>query len=185
MDDKRIIELFFARSEEAISRLSEKYGGMLFKLAMNVLCDRRDAEECVNDAYLGVWNAIPPARPDPLSSFVSRIVRNVSISRLRRNSAEKRNSGYLVCIEELENGLCSGKDPGEDMDEALLASYIDEFLDKQDETNAALFVRRFWYMESYEELSKKSGLRQGAVRTRISRMKADLRVFLSEKGADL
>ncbi|MCR5808787.1 MAG: sigma-70 family RNA polymerase sigma factor [Clostridiales bacterium] len=185
MDDKGIIELFFARSEEAIAMLSSKYGGMLFKLAMNVLDDRRDAEECVNDAYLGVWNAIPPARPDPLSAFVSRIVRNISVDRFRRNSAAKRKSNYAACLEELENGLCSGKDPGEEMDEAALSGLIDEFLDKQNEGNAALFVRRFWHMESYGELARRSGVKEGAIRTRISRMKAELRAFLTERGVEM
>ena len=105
MEDKRIIDLFFARSELAIEALAAKYGALCSRIAENILGDSMDAEECVNDAYLGVWNSVPPQRPDPLRSFLCRIVRNLSISRYHANTAKKRNSSYDVALEELEGIL--------------------------------------------------------------------------------
>lgn len=96
MDDSQIIDLFFVRSELAISELDAKYGKVCHKLAHNILNSRQDAEECVNDAYLGTWNAIPPQRPNPLLSFVCVLVRRYSIMRYRANTAMKRNSAYAM-----------------------------------------------------------------------------------------
>ena len=111
MDDEKIIELFFVRSEQAIKELDRKYGRKCHAVSYNILNNHQDAEECVNDAYLGAWNAIPPAKPDPLLAFVCKIVRNVSLKRYERNTAAKRNSRYDVSIEEL--GDCFyGKLPG-------------------------------------------------------------------------
>lgn len=107
MDDIKIIDLFFARSELAIEALDSKYGTTCHNLSRSILKDQQDAEECVNDAYLGVWNAIPPHRPNPLSVFVCKIVRNISIMRYRANTALKRNSNYDLTMEELENCLSS------------------------------------------------------------------------------
>ena len=87
MDDRQIVRLFFERSERAITELSRKYGDLCFRIAGNILNDRQDAEECVNDAYLGAWNSIPPQAPDPLRSYICRIVRNLSLKKLRANSA--------------------------------------------------------------------------------------------------
>ena len=125
MDDSQIIDLFFVRSELAISELDAKYGKVCHKLAHNILNSRQDAEECVNDAYLGTWNAIPPQRPDPLLPFVCVLVRRYSIMRYRANTAMKRNSSYDACMEEIENCIAA---PGrvEDHYEAkVLARTID------------------------------------------------------------
>ena len=101
MDDDRIIELFFARSEQAVTELSRKYGTVCRRTAENILNDRRDAEECLNDAYLAVWNTVPPQRPDPLLSYVCRIVRNQALKRYHANAARKRNSVYDAALEEI------------------------------------------------------------------------------------
>lgn len=105
MDDREIIKLFFERSEQAITELSNKYGTVCSKIAFNILNSKQDAEECVNDAYLGVWNTVPPQDPSPLLSYVCRIVRNLSIKKYRANTADKRNSIYDVALDELENGI--------------------------------------------------------------------------------
>lgn len=107
MDDIKIIDLFFARSELAIEALDGKYGAICHNLSRSILKDQQDAEECVNDAYLGVWNAIPPHRPNPLVAFVCKLVRNISIMRYRANTALKRNSNYDSTMEELEDCLAS------------------------------------------------------------------------------
>jgi RNA polymerase sigma-70 factor (ECF subfamily) len=182
MDDSKIIDLFFERSEIAIIELSNKYGSICMKVSMNVLNNQEDAEECVNDSYLGVWNAIPPHKPNPLLAFVCRIVRNISINLYKKNHAQRRKGNYDLCIEELENCIPSTNCIEDDLAESELSSYIDEFLDSQATINRMIFVRSFWYMDSYEDIAKASGMREGAVRTRISRTKTELKLFLEKKG---
>ena len=107
MEDNNIIDLFFDRSEQAIRELDKKYGKVCHSLSYNILNSRQDAEECVNDAYLGTWNAIPPARPNPLLAFLCKIVRNLSLMRYHTNKAIKRGGSYTVALEELEDCLAS------------------------------------------------------------------------------
>ena len=101
MEDEKIIALLFQRSEDAIHQLADKYGRTCHSLSYQILQDRRDAEECVNDAYLGVWNSVPPQRPDPLAAYLCRIVRNLSIKRYHANRAAKRNSQYDLALKNL------------------------------------------------------------------------------------
>ncbi len=183
MTDEAIVELFFERSEQAIAALSEKYGGVLMKTAMNVLGDKRDAEECVNDAYMAIWNAIPPNRPDRLLPYAARIVRNKAISRFRGSKA-KRRSGYEVCIDELENLLSRDDSPEEYAEGRILTAYIEEFLDGRSELDRMIFVRRFWFMDSCGDIAGYAGMRPGAVRTRLSRIRNDLKAFLNGKGVN-
>ena len=107
MEDERIIELFFARSEQAIKELDSKYGKVCYSISYNILNNNLDAEECVNDAYLGTWNAIPPQKPNPLLAFVCKIVRNISIMRHRTNTAMKRNSSYDIAMSEIEHCIAA------------------------------------------------------------------------------
>lgn len=183
MNDGEIIDLFFERSDNAIIELSNKYGPVCMKVAMNILNNNHpDAEECVNDAYLGVWNAIPPQRPKSLLAFVCRIVRNVSINRYKHNSTYKRKGNYDLCIEELEDCIASNHSAEDEIAESQLSSYIDEFLDTLSKVNRMIFVRRFWYMDSYEDISEASGLKENTVRVRLSRTKASLKSFLEKRG---
>ena len=102
MEDEKIIELFFDRSEQAIKEVDSKYGRTCHNISFNILHNELDAEECVNDAYLGAWNTIPPARPNPLLTFLCKIVRNISLKRYELNTAIKRNSTYDIAMDELE-----------------------------------------------------------------------------------
>lgn len=182
MDDESIIALFFERSEQAIKELSQKYGKLMHSVAMNALGSYPDAEECVNDAYLGLWNAIPPARPKPLAAFACRIVRNISINRYHSKAFEHRRNGYEECLDEFENLFGSRESVEEEMDERLLAGYIDEFLETRSELDRLIFVRRFFYMDTSPQIAEQTGLTSVAVRSRLSRIKADLKPFLHEKG---
>ena len=156
MEDAQIIELFFARSEDAISELDKKYGKLCHKLADNILASAQDAEECVNDAYLSTWNAIPPQRPESLPAFVGTLVRRCSITRYRANTAMKRNSHYDMCMEELETFLASPQQAMEDHYAAReLAAAIERFLDTQSKENRVLFMRRYWYADSFAEIGAK------------------------------
>ena len=125
MEDAQIVELVFARSEDAISELDQKYGKLYHKLADNILKSAQDAEECVNDAYLSTWNAIPPQRPESLSAFVGTLVRRCSITRYRANTAMKRNSHYDVCMEEIEEFLASPRRTEEHCEAKELAAVHD------------------------------------------------------------
>lgn len=156
MEDAQIIELFFARSEDAISELDMKYGKLCHKLADNILASAQDAEECVNDAYLSTWNAIPPQRPESLPAFVGTLVRRCSITRYRANTAMKRNSHYDMCMEELETFLASPQQAMEEHYAAReLAAAIERFLDTQSKENRVLFMRRYWYADSFAEIGAK------------------------------
>lgn len=182
MDDNKIIALFFERSENAISELSNKYGKLCISLSMNIVNDYRDAEECVNESYLSVWNTVPPNHPNPLLAFLCRIVRYISINRYKRNTANKRKGNYDLCLEELADCLPSNISVEDDFEKAQLSKYINEFLESLNKTNRIIFVKRFWYMDEYTTISKAIGLSEGAIRTRLSRTKRDLKNFLEERG---
>lgn len=182
MEDSKIVDLFFERSEQAIIELSNKYGKAFMKTSMNIVRDIQDAEECVNDAYLGAWNTIPPNRPNPLFAYICRLVRNISINRYKYNNAFRRKSNYGVCLEELDYCLGSSVNIDDSIEEAMLSSIINEFLEGQEEVNRMIFVRRFWYLDSYKDIAKASKLKEGTIRVRVLRIKSDLKSFLIEKG---
>ena len=185
MDDERIVELFFERSAQAIKSLSEKYERVFMKVSMNALGSAPDAEECVNDAYLGVWNAIPPARPNPLLAYVCRIVRNISINRFNSKFFGRGKSNYSLCLDELAEVVPA---EGSAEDAAVgheLTAYIEAFLRGRPEIDRLLFVRRYFYMDTCEDISEASGLGAGAIRTRLFRMRADLKAYFIGKGVEI
>ncbi len=182
MDDNQIISLFFERSEQAISELSNKYGGICLKIALNILNNHLDAEECINDSYLGVWNAIPPKRPNPLLAFVCRIVRNISINRYKHDRAYKRNGIYDICLDELQECISSEETVESAFDANELSRTIDDYLDTLNETNRMIFVRRYWYMDSCADIALMAGIGEGAVRTRLSRLRSNLKGYLESRG---
>lgn len=182
MDDNRIVELFFARSEQAIDELDGKYGTTLHRLSRSILGSTRDAEECVNDSYLAAWNAIPPARPDPLLAFVCRIVRNQSIARYHRDRAMKRNSTYDVALEELEGCLTAPDSVEDSVDTALLTRLLEGFLETLPRESRVIFMRRYWFSDSYADIAARVGLSEKNVSVRLTRIRSRLRGYLAEKG---
>ena len=183
MDDNKIIELLFERSEQAIAEISNKYGKLCESVSYNILRNREDAEECVNDAYLTVWNKIPPERPNSLAAFVCMIVRNISLNRFKYNKAQKR--GYAVCLDELEECVSGADSPEDRFEGKQLAEYINEFLDTLDDKSHAVFVRRYWFGEDFSGIGKLIGASEGAVKVRLTRLRKKLRDFLSTKGVTL
>lgn len=181
MDDKLIIELFFARSEQAISELDRKYGKLCHKLSFGILNNARDAEECVNDAYLGTWNAIPPHRPNPLTAFLCKIVRNISIMRYHANTAAKRNSNYEVSLEELENSLASKNNMDAEIDEKELIKTIESFLETLSKENRVIFMRRYWFSDSYTEIAQQTGVSEKNISVRLTRIRQKLKSYLAER----
>lgn len=180
MNDERIIELFFERSEQAIRELDEKYGRVCYSVSHNILNNHQDAEECVNEAYLGTWNTIPPAKPNPLLAFVCKIVRNVSLRRYEYNTAAKRNSVYNVAMEELENCLSSETTVEESITERELTEIIESFLDTLSQENRVIFLRRYWFFDAYVDIAKRVGLTEKNVSVRLTRIRKELRAYLLE-----
>lgn len=181
MHDEQIIELFFERSEQAIAALDSKYGRVFRSVACNILGNPQDAEECVNDAYLGAWNAIPPAKPNPLLAFVCKIVRNISLKRREQNTAAKRNSHFDVAVEELEDCLASPDSVEAELASRELTEAIESFLGSLSKENRVIFLRRYWFFDSYADIAKQVGLTEKNVSVRLTRIRKELRKYLSER----
>ena len=159
MENEKIIELFFDRSETAIEVLSEKYGKLCLYLANNILRQPQEAEECANDAYLGVWNTIPPQRPQHLKSFVCRIVHHLACKRVEHEQAQKRQSNYGTSLEELNDTVPDTVSLEDTVQAEFLKTSINDFLAQQDPLNRILFVRHYWMADSYEQLDALTGLK--------------------------
>ena len=181
MNDEKIIELFWDRSEDAIKELDAKYGKLCHSLSYGILNDREDAEECVNDAYLGAWNTIPPARPDPLQAYICRIVRNRSLKRCCWKSAEKRNSEYEIAMQEMEACLAAPNTVESEMETKELARMIERFLDTLSEENCVIFMRRYWFSNTYAEISRCVGLSEKTVSVRLTRIRKQMKKYLNER----
>ena len=182
MDDSKIIALFFARSEQAITELSMKYGKLCIHIANNILGNFQDAEECVNDAYLGAWNTIPPQKPNPLQAYICRIVRNIAITRYHANTALKRNSHYDVALEELEHCLVSAETADSRLKAKELSHLLDRFLATLDTRSRVMFVRRYWYSDSVADIASAFRMRPNSVSVQLSRIRSKLRKFLIQEG---
>lgn len=181
MNDEKIIELFFERSEQAIKELDSKYGKVLHSLSFKILNDRQDAEKCVNDAYLGTWNAVPPAKPTPLLAFVCKITRNISLKRYEQNTAIKRNSRYDIVMEELEDCLASSITVEEEIAERELTGIIESFLASLSQENRVIFLRRYWFSDTYAEIAMQVGLTEKNVSVRLTRIRKKLREYLLKR----
>jgi RNA polymerase sigma-70 factor (ECF subfamily) len=185
MDDNKIIELFFARSEQAIIELSNKYGSICRKVADNVLHDRLDVEECLNDAYLGVWNSIPPQKPNPLLSYVCRIVRNLALKKYYENTAQKRNSFYDIALDEFEDCIPSSLSVEDEIEAKEVAVLINDFLETLDKPSRVMFFRRYWHADSIEDLANLFHSSKHYISVRLSRIRKSLRHYLEEKGVSI
>ena len=178
MLDEQIIELFFNRSGNAIDELDKKYGKVLHKLSYNILNDRLDVEECLNDSYLGVWNTIPPERPNPLLTYVCKIVRNISLKRYHSKTALKRNSTYDIAMSEVENYILAPNSVESEIEAKELAALIENFLDTLSVENRVIFMRRYWFSDTYKEIADRVGITEKMVSMRLTRIRRKMREFL-------
>lgn len=181
MEDGKILSLLRNRSESAIDAMVRCFGQRLYRTAMNILGIREDAEESVNDTYLAVWNAIPPKEPDPLSGFVHKTGRNIALNRLRDNTARKRDSRYDISLQELE-GCIAGPDLLETVTARDLGRQINIFLAAQTAENRAIFLRRYWFGDSVQDIAKAFQLTPNVVSVRLSRLRDKLKAQLKEEG---
>lgn len=185
MEDEKIIGLYWDRNEDAITETSSKYGKLCFLIANNILANHEDSEECVNDSYLGLWNAIPKQRPSRFSVFVSRITRNLALKKFEYLSAAKRNPEAICSFEEL--GDCvSGKEYIEnELENRRIEQSIDAFLWQQGQEKRNIFIRRYWYFESIENISKRTGYSQSKIKSMLFNMRKKLRDHLESEGIEL
>ena len=186
MDDGKIIGLLYERNEKGLAEIQSKYGRELLALAERITGSREDAEEVVNDTLSAVWASIPPAFPDPLSSYVLRIVRNLSCKRVRFRNAEKRKSGivsYEEIIDELADSIASDGDGN--VDEGIITQAVNELLAKESPQNRTIFMRRYFYADSVKHISSLTGMTRAAVTLRLSRMRGRLHDLLTEKGIQI
>lgn len=183
MQDSAIIELFFARDESAISRTAEKYGRKLFAVSENITGNREDADECVNDTYLAAWNSIPPTRPDNYYAYLCRIVRNISLDRVDRGRAKKRCAEVISFSSELEGILPDAEVDPERAER--LSGILDGFIRTLDADTRLMFVRRYFYGDSAENISKLTGIGENGIYARLFRARKRLKKLLMKEGFDI
>jgi RNA polymerase sigma-70 factor (ECF subfamily) len=184
MNDQDIIKLFFERSEQGISELDAKYGEQSRRFSENIVGNTEDAEECVNDSYLKVWETVPPKNPDPLKAFLLRIVRNISVNRYHANNAQKRKSVYSASLEELSE-LASGEDVYERFESAELARFIEKFVSSLSRENRVIFMRRYFFAQGCAEIGTLLGYSEKNVTVRLSRIRKKLKKYLLERGVEV
>ena len=181
IDDEKIIELLFERSEQGIRELDMKYGKICHNLSYNIVNSSRDAEECVNDAYLGAWNAIPPTRPNPLLSYIVKIVRNISLKIYWRKEAAKRSGHYKIALEEIEGYITDQKTVEDEIEARELARIIEEFLDTLTVENRVIFMRRYWFADSYKDIAELVGISEKNISVRLTRIREKMKQYLIER----
>lgn len=187
MEESAIITMLFARTEEALSVLQDRYGRLCLGIAKNILGNREDAEECVNDMLDAVWNRIPPERPDPLLPYVLRITRNIALNRRRAAMAKKRYAGENLSLEGIreERGdvleeLAVYDD--QDTDETVLREAMNGFLDGLKQDDRVLFLRRYWFEDPVPDIADRLEITENHARVRLTRLKEKLRKYLRKEG---
>jgi RNA polymerase sigma-70 factor (ECF subfamily) len=182
LKDHEIVELFFERSEQAITELILKYGAAIRNVASNILRDALDVEECQSDTYLQVWNRIPPTRPNHLGAYVCRIARNVCLKRYHANTAQKRNSHYDVALEELEATIPALSTVESDYDAKELSQYLNMFLKELSREERYLFMRRYWFGDGVSEIARNLGISAHTASVRLFRLRQKLQTYLQKEG---
>ena len=182
MNDEKIIDLFLERSEQAINELSKKYGRLCHNVALNIVKNEADAEECVNDAYLKIWNAIPPTVPKSLTAYACGMVRYVAMNRYVDNNAKKRSGALDTELEELLECFDSSYSLEDTIDERQFTKALDEFLRAQKQRDRVVFIKRYFYCSSLKDIAKQIGQSPASVGMRLSRIREKLKKFLTEKG---
>lgn len=183
MTDERIIEMYNKRAEEAISATKEKYGRYCYSIAYNILQKDEDAEECENDTYLCAWNSIPPVKPKVLSSFLGTLARRISLDRFRKRTADKRGGCEAeLSFDELEECISDGKSIDERLDAKSIAEIISAFLHNIKESESNVFLRRYFYFDSIDDICKRYGFSQSKVKMMLCRTREKLKNELEQKG---
>lgn len=178
-DDEEIVDMLFSRNEQALSLAEDSYGALCRKVAFGILGDYDYAAECVNTVLYKLWNAVPPARPESLKAYLCKMVRNEAFS------MRKENASSDVCFTELSELFPDGKSAEDVADGKLLAEHLNEFLKEQREINRRVFILRYYYNLSIEEISVSLGIKRPTVKTKLFRMREELKEFLAKKGYNI
>lgn len=184
MDDQKIIELYFDRNEQAITETDVKYGKLCHSIAYNILSNREDSEECVNDTYIGVWNAIPPTRPDNFMAFVSRIARNLSLKRLEFLKREKRSADVILSLDELAAVLPDERYAPDTSDEDV-GRLISQFLRTQKEDVRNVFIRKYYFFDSVKEIAERYSFTESKVKNMLFYTRNKLKDYLIKEGVEI
>ncbi len=182
MQDHDIVDMYFARNENAIKLTSEKYESRLLALSERITQNRADAEECVNDTYLAAWYAIPPERPTHLFAYLSRIARNRACNIVQSRSRQKRATEQVELTDELTECLPSESNVDAELESERLSRVIDGFLRKLDQKTRYVFMRRYYFSDTYEQLSSATGQSETALRSMLHRARKKLRQLLIKEG---
>ncbi len=183
MKDEEIVELYFSRSENAISETALKYGNYCNYISQNILHSKEDAEECLNDAYLAAWSTIPPQKPQNLKTFLGKLTRNISIKKQEKNQAAKRGGGYVdIVLSELEECIASNSSIEDSIDYADLIECINSFLSSLPSLNRVIFVRRYWYVSSISEIAEQYNISESKVKSVLFRLRKRLKKHLGKEG---
>ncbi|NLV73124.1 MAG: sigma-70 family RNA polymerase sigma factor [Chloroflexi bacterium] len=186
MDDAAIVELYWQRSESAISATQAKYGAYCRATAYNILQESRDAEECVNSTYWQAWNAMPEHRPKRLQAFLGKLTRNLSLNTRERYSAQKRGAGQVeLLLSELEECIPADGQVEQALDDGAIAEALNVYLSQQPARARCFFVRRYWYAERVSDIALRYGVGESLVKTSLFRMRKALKVYLEQKGINL
>lgn len=181
MEDSKILDLFFARNEDAIRHTDDTYGRRLFMLADNIVKDHQDAEESVSDTYFKAWDTIPPKRPNHFFAYLAKLCRHFALGKLDWKNAAKRNAEVVSLTDEME--LCiPDKNRDAQMEAKELGRILDSFLRTLTPENRMVFMRRYWYVDTIAEIAVRYGISESAVNMRLSRTRAKLCTYLEKEG---
>lgn len=182
MKDEEIIALFCERDEKAITSTAEKYGSYCHSISYNILHSNEDAEECVNDTYLGAWKSIPPQNPNCLATYLGKITRNLSLNRFKHYTAEKRGLGQTeLVLSELEDCIPTETNVGQIVEETVLVKAINDFLYSQPERKRNIFIRRYWYLYSIRDIADAYFMSESKVTSLLFRMRNELKFHLEKE----
>ena len=183
MRDDKIVSLYFQRDEQAIRETQKKYEKYLYKVAFNILSNAEDSKESVNDTYLAAWNSIPPNKPLFLITYLAKITRRISIDRFRKSTRNKRiPSEYIMSLDELQECIADNNTPEKEFELEILISAINEFLASLPETSRNLFICRYFFCDSLEDTAKYCGISTSAAKSRLFRIREQLKEHLIKEG---
>jgi len=186
MDDSKIVQLYWDRNEQALTATSDKYGNYCISIAKNILGNKEDAEECVNDTYMRAWNSLPPHRPNILSTYLGKITRNLSFNLYKRNTADKRGGGEVpVVLDEIVDLVSDTDDVEKEIDRRELVKAIDDFLGKLPADKRSIFICRYWYFDSISNIASRFGMTNNYVSVLLNRLRLKLHNYLLERGFEI
>ena len=186
MEDTRIVNLYWARSENAIAETSAKYGSYCYSIAYNILANAEDADESVNDTYLDAWNSMPPHRPSVLKTFLGKLTRNISLNKYKQLTAEKRSNGQMpLIIDELHECIPATESPESIIDDMVLVDVFNRFLASLTVEQRKIFMRRYWYLSPVKEIATDYGMGESKVKMSLLRSRNELKCLLEKEGISL